>query len=98
VKLGGAIKWVIALVVGYTVYRYVSGGTGYIATVAANVSDALGEEASNLINGDANADAQDAFHMLMAALKAKGNPPVGSPAYNQVMLDNGRPDLVVGGG
>ena len=89
-----ALTWLVILGGGYALFKYVvgdiaSGASNAISTVASDVADYLTTD-PNLA-----AQAQATKNNLMSQLAAKGSPRVGSDIYNQVMIDNGRPDLVV---
>lgn len=93
-KARDSIGWILGAAALYSVYKIWQGGSavaGYVADVADHVSNAIGGGAYDLVNGDANAQVQSQFDMVMAALKAKGNPPVGSPDYNDVLAQFGMP-------
>gem|GEM_PF-5450154 len=73
------------LVVVYKLYRLIAGGAQAISQATTAAGEAVGGGVYTLLNGDANAQVQSVFQQEMAALKAVGNPPVGSDAYNRVL-------------
>ena len=89
VQLSG---WVVLLLaagaVAYYLYQKAQGITGEVA-------NAVGGGLYDLLHADPVAQATGQFQIIMAALKAVGNPQVGTDKYNAVMMDNGRQDLAV---
>lgn len=75
------------VVIIYKIYGLVSSGLKGAGQATTAVGEAIGGTVYTLINGDANAQVQTQEQAEMAALKAAGNPPVGSDAYNQVLAE-----------
>ena len=85
---GSAVLVLAALAIAWYLYQKAQGATGEIA-------NAIGGGLYDILHTDPVAANDSTLKSLMAQLKAKGSPQVGSDAYNAVMVDNGRTDLAV---